>query len=127
MTSNYLIYPICFTSQQFSQLSEILYTIDESIVPSFNSDDKESINIKYYLFKLMGDIREIINNKNLQGYRHNSYLLNMVSLKIAYCYELVHKHKPIENAPELTKLALINYTISVLLSTTNNQYIDNYE
>jgi hypothetical protein len=127
MSSTYLIYPICFTVNDFANLSNISVSIREGIVPAFKSDDSESVNIKYYLFQIMGDIKEIINNKNLKGYRHNSFILNMISLKITYCYELIKKHKPVKNAPEMTKLGLINYKISVLLSTTNNVYVDNFE
>jgi len=99
----------------------------ESVLPVFNTDELYSKRLKLQVICVLKDFQELIHNANNQGYRHNSYLLNMISLKLTFIYELMKKFNPEVLKHEMTTIAEVNYSISLMLCKSHAEYIDNFQ
>ena len=126
MNATYLIYPVILSQSEMNLIKcHILAMQDEVILPLTGKTIYPD-RLREMCSNATKNMKEIISNENSEGYRYNSYCLNMICLKLTYCYELMKKYDPEILKPQMSQIAHINYSISLILCTSHNKYIDSF-
>jgi hypothetical protein len=121
MNSNYLIYPCVLTNDQFEELRFTKEKLQEILDFQAINDQKRVDKANYYVGQIIRDLSELVSNHNSNGYRYNSYLLNMLCVKLSYVHELYQIINSESKGWIINLLSESNYTISVILEATNNE------
>lgn len=124
MEAKYLIYPCVFSEDEFNSLRSVESVVNELFMEVSVKEQKLIENINHYLAKALTDLKEIVNNKNCKGYRYNSYLLNMVELKLTYVYELMRKVDVSRVNNQLSKISEAIYITGLILDSSYRNYLD---
>lgn len=122
MTINYLIFPCVLSDNQFDELRFAKEKLEEVLNFKAINDQKRVDKANYYVGQIIRDLSEIVSNHNSNGYRYNSYLLNMLCLKLSYVHELYQLINSENTGWVLILLSEINYSISVILETISNEH-----
>ncbi len=93
MASIYFIYPVVISDEHFSRLVKEIDVLQKTNFDLISDVKVNHKSMAIILAQAILDIEEVVTNKNTKGYRYNSYLLNMVNLKITFCIETLRaKH-----------------------------------
>jgi len=122
MNSNYLIYPCVLTNDQFEELRFVKEKLEEVLNFQAINDQKRVDKANYYVGQIIRDLSEIVSNHNSNGYRYNSYLLNMICVKLSYVHELYQIIASENIGWVIILLSETNYQISVILEATSNEH-----
>jgi len=108
MSTKFLIYPLCFDENDFQIFKEYRNKFTALSFDKLSCLVKCHRNVIYYLAKSIIDIDEILSNKNTKGYRYNSYLLNIIVLKLEYIVELMiyEKNAILKDEIELIRICI---------------------
>jgi len=110
------------SDNQFDELRFAKEKLEEVLNFKAINDQKRVDKANYYVGQIIRDLSEIVSNHNSNGYRYNSYLLNMLCLKLSYVHELYQLINSENTGWVLILLSEINYSISVILETISNEH-----
>jgi hypothetical protein len=120
--SKYLIYPCVLTDNDLELIKVQGINVSKCLIECSETGMKQKENINYHLTKVVMDIQEIVLNRNLKGYRYNSYLLNMIELKLTYVYELMRKLDSTILMREMSIIADSCFVFGLVLDSTYDVY-----
>lgn len=126
MNTSYLIYPVVLSQTEIGLIKCHILAMQHEVISRFIQPNIYPDRLREMCSNATKSMKEIVDNNNSEGYRYNSYCLNMISLKLTYLYELMKKYDPEVLKPQMTQIAHINYSISLILCTSHNKYLDSF-
>ena|SRR4030042_583446 len=121
--SKYLIFPCLLSDEEFITIKHQRDLVSKCVIEHLQVGMKQKENINYHLARVIIDIEEVVSNRNLHGYRYNSYLLNMIELKLIYIYELMRK---LDHDVLMKEITIIAESCFIFASLIDSSY-DSYE
>ena len=109
MSTHYLIFPLVLSEESFIRLATEIVQLDNLNFDNINWKGSRVKNMIYYTHSAIFDLREILRNRNTRGYRFNSYLLNMITLKLTFIKELLMS---VSGEEQSTRMYTINDAIN---------------
>lgn len=115
METKFLIFPCVLTSQDQETIKQV-YSDLGSIIESLQTiSELKSKFDKVRLPLVLFDLREIISNLNINGYRWNSYCLNMILVKLTFYLQILEQSDKWKASYHVSDINAIIKTLSSIL------------
>jgi hypothetical protein len=86
-----LIFNCTFSDQEYITLNRIMSILKENYIICLSDKILTSHSLQINLYNVFCDLNEIIKNHNSMSHQYNSYILNLLLVKLSYIVVVVRK------------------------------------